>query len=183
MDTTPVSAKVGNVLYRIPRNHISNLHFDFPVLQLTYPGFKPLSEETRACFDPKRRSEAGCTVLELNLKPGHPSRTRFFENALKLVSAEQKSHPRRSPDGYDVYDVGPDNARIEIYRSESEDIFFECKIFENNGKRDALCDDTVSLADGNSAWFFFVLNQVSDVRAFEVGIRDLMSQFVAKEDK
>ena len=182
-DTKRVLAKVGNALYRIPRNYVWNLHFTFPVLRVTYPGFEPLTEETRECFDPGRRVEAGCTSLELHLRLSLPDKKPGFENLLKLVPSEQKLSPRRSPDGYDVYDLGPEDARIEIYRSESEDIFFTCKIFNNNGKRDAVCDDAVSLPDGNGVWFFFRLGQISEIRAFEAGTRRLMSQFVAGERK
>jgi hypothetical protein len=102
---------------------------------------------------------------------------------MRLVPSEQKLSPRRSAYGYDVYDLGPENARQEIYRNEDEDIFFICKIFDNNGQRSAVCDDAVSLADGNSVWFFFRLNEISELRQFEAGIRQLMSQFQAGENK
>jgi hypothetical protein len=42
---------------------------------------------------------------------------------------------------------------------------------------------TVSLADGNAVWSFFHLNQISERREFEAGIRQLMSQFVVGEHK
>jgi hypothetical protein len=42
---------------------------------------------------------------------------------------------------------------------------------------------TVSLADGNAVWSFFHLNQISERREFETGIRQLMSQFVVGEHK
>ena len=181
-DTTPVAVKIGEVSYSIPRNYISNLHFNFPVLKVTYPGFNPLTEKTRGCFDRKLQARLGCTALELNLGPGMSlPNERRFENSIKLVSPEQKLAPRQSADGYRVYDLGPENARIEIYRSESEDIFFTCKIFDNNGVRDAVCDDTVSLADGNTVWFFFRLNQIEKVRNFESEIRQLMSHFQTGE--
>jgi hypothetical protein len=181
-DTAPVAVKIGEVSYGIPRNYISNLHFNFPVLKVTYPGFNPLTEETSGCFDRKLQAKLGCTALELNLGPGMSlPNERRFENSLKLVSPEQKLSPRQSADGYQVYDLGPENARIEIYRSESGDIFFTCKIFDNNGVRDAVCDDTVSLADGNTVWFFFRINQIEQVRKIEVGIRQLMSNFQTGE--
>jgi hypothetical protein len=177
IDVTPVSAKVGSVSYSIPRNYISNLHFHFPVLKVTYPGFKPLTEETRGCFDRKLQAELGCTTIELNLRLSLPNKPGF-ENLMKLVPPDQKLSPRQS-DGYQVFDLGPENARVEIYRSESEDIFFTCMIFDNNGVRDAVCDDAVSLADGNAVRFFFNLKQVGQLRKFESGIRQLMTQFQA----
>jgi hypothetical protein len=177
-DTTPVAVKIGEVSYSIPRNYILNLHLGFPVLKVTYPGFNPLTEETSGCFDRKLQAKLGCTALELRLAQGKslPNETQF-ENLLKLVPSNQKLSPRRSADGYLVYDLGPENARTEIYRSESEDIFFTCIIFDNNGVRDAVCDDAVSVADGNTVKFFFSLNQIGHLRDFEAGIRQLMSHF------
>ena len=173
MEARPVLVKVGKVLYRIPRNYIVKLQFvDFPILKVTYPGFKPLTEETRGCFDPKQRAELGCTTIEIHLRLSLPNKP-MFDNLMKVVPSEQKLSPRRSIHGYDVYEL----YRLEIYRSEKENIFFTCKIFDNNGARDAVCDDTVSLADGNAAWFFFGLNQISEVRKFEAGVRQLMTQF------
>jgi hypothetical protein len=175
-DTTPVAVKMGDVSYSIPRNYISNLHLGFPVLRVTYPGFNPLTEDTRGCFDRKLQTKLGCTALELRLRLSLPNKPRF-ENSIKLVSPDQKLSPRQSADGYQVYTLGPENARIEIYRNESDDIFFTCLIFDNNGVRDAVCDDAVSLADGNAVQFFSNLKQISELRRFEGGIRQLMSHF------
>jgi hypothetical protein len=183
-DTAPVAVKIGEVSYSIPRNYISNLHFNFPVLKVTYPGFNPLTEETSGCFDRKLQAKLRCTALELRLAQGKslPNETQF-ENLLKLVPSNQRASPRRSADGYLVYDLGPENARTEIYRSESEDIFFTCIIFDNNGVRDAVCDDAIWLADGNTVKFFFSLNQIGQLREFEAEIRQLMSHFQTGEDR
>jgi hypothetical protein len=182
-DTTPVTVKVGSVTYQIPRNYISMV-FDFPQLKVTYPGFKPFTEETRGCFDRRLEAELGCTTLELNLRlslPHHPG----FENLIKAVPPyrDKPLLPRPGPYGYDIYDEGPENARREIYRSESEDIFFSCGIHVNNGVRSGVCDDAVSLPDGNAVRFFFSLSQVSELRDFEAGIRQLMSGFVKGVEK
>jgi len=182
-DTTPVTVKVGSVTYKIPRNYISMV-FDFPQLKVTYPGFKPFTEETRGCFDRRLEASLGCTTLELNMRLSLPNKPRF-ENAIRAIPRfrERPLSPRPGPYGYDIYDDGPDNARREIYRSESEDIFFECGIFDNNGVRDAICDDAVSLPDGNAVRFRFRLKQISELRKFEAGIRQLMSGFVQGDEQ
>jgi len=182
MDTTPIDAKVGDVLYKIPRNYVSNLHMHFPVLKVTYPGFKPLTEQTKGCFDPKLRNALGCTTIELNMHLSLPNKPGF-ENLMKLVHPGQKASPRESAYGYQIFDLGPENARLEIYRSESEDIFFTCQIFYHNDERHAVCRDFVSLLDGNAVWFFFDLNQISEIRKVEAGIRQLMSGFTAGASK
>jgi hypothetical protein len=177
-DTTPVTVKVGDVTYKIPRNYIS-MYFDFPQLKVTYPGFKPFTEETSGCFDRRLEASLGCTTLELNMRLSFPNKPRF-ENAIKPAPPfrEKPLSPRPGPYGYDIYDQGPDNARSEIYRSESEDIFFTCGVHDNNGVRSGVCDDAVSLPDGNAVRFFFYLRQVGELRNFEAGIRQLMSGFV-----
>jgi hypothetical protein len=177
-DTTPVTVKVGDVTYKIPRNYIS-MYFDFPQLKVTYPGFKPYTEETSGCFDRRLEASLGCTTLELNMRLSLPNKPRF-ENAIRPIPRfrEKPLSPRPGPYGYDIYDDGPDNARSEIYRSESEDIFFTCGIYDNNGVRSGVCDDAVSLSDGNAVRFFFYLRQVGELRNFEAGIRQLMSGFV-----
>jgi hypothetical protein len=177
-DMTPVTVKVGTVTYKIPRNYIS-MYFDFPQLKVTYPGFKPYTEETSGCFDRRLEASLGCTTLELNMRLSFPNKPRF-ENAIRAIPRfrERPLSPRPGPYGYDIYDDGPDNARSEIYRSESEDIFFTCGIFDNNGVRDAICDDAVSLPDGNAVRFRFRLKQISELRNFEAGIRQLMAGFV-----
>jgi hypothetical protein len=151
-DTAPVAVKIGEVSYSIPRNYILNLRFNFPVLKVTYPGFNPLTEKTSGCFDRKLQAKLGCTALELRLAQGKalPNKVQF-ENSIKFP--DRQLSPTQSADGYQIYDLGPENARIEIYRSESEDIFFTCIIFDNNGVRDAVCDDAISLADGNTVNF------------------------------
>jgi hypothetical protein len=164
--------KIGNVSYRIPRNYIIALNPDSPVLKVAYPGFKPPTEEVRECSDPKRRDALSCTTIEIHLRLPLPNKPRF-DNLMKLVPSEQKLSPQRSVHGYDVYHL----AQQEIYRSESDDIFFTCKRFDNSGERDAICDDIVKLDDGNAAWFFFRLRQISEVRKIEAGIRELMSRF------
>ncbi len=175
-DTTPVTAKVGEIVYSIPRNYISSFS-DFPVLKVTYPGFKPLTEETRGCFDPKLRVSLGCTTLELRLLFSvsyHPG----YENLIRAATPDHAMpQPRPGPYGYEIYDLGPENARTEIYQSTAESIFFRCALFDNNGVRDAVCDDIVSLSDGNVIRFFFGLKQISELRDFEAGIRQLMSTF------
>src|ERR1700712_2888729 len=62
-DTTPITVKGGNATYKIPRNYIS-MYFDFPQLKVTYPGFKPFTEETQGCFDRRLEASLGCTTLE-----------------------------------------------------------------------------------------------------------------------
>ena len=92
--------------------------------------------------------------------------------------------PRPGPGGFTIVDIGPDNARIELYANSPKGIYFNCQIFDNKGVRDAVCDDTVSLYDGNVVKFFFPLNRVPYVGDIEAQIRALMEKFrIAGEAK
>jgi hypothetical protein len=102
-DTTPVLVENGTVTYRIPRNYIIR-YIGLPTLKVTYPGFKPLSEETRRCFDPKiPESQSGCTTIELRLSGGRgpdgrpDSNARMFSNFLKNTP---NARPKDGPSGY-----------------------------------------------------------------------------------
>jgi hypothetical protein len=174
-DTTPVTAKVGEIVYSIPRNYIPSA-LDFPVLKVTYPGFKPLTDETRGCFDPKVRTSLGCTTLELHVRFSD-SHYRGYDRLIRATTPDHSMPaPRPGPYGYEIFDLGPENARTEIYQSKAENIFFSCMIFDNNGIRDAVCEDLLPLSDGNVIRFFFNLKQISELRDFESGIRQLMSK-------
>src|SRR6266702_5965217 len=42
-DTTPITVKIGSVVYRVPRNYLIYLEPAVPTLKVTFPGFQPLA--------------------------------------------------------------------------------------------------------------------------------------------
>ena len=82
LDTTPVTLRVVDVVYRIPRNYLIFMD-EIPTLKLTWPGLKPLTEETRKCFGSIAHSEqAGCSSFEFHVLGSRgpaPGRTSVHE--------------------------------------------------------------------------------------------------------
>jgi hypothetical protein len=179
-DTTPIISKVVNVYYKIPRNYIVYQNIGFPVLKVTYPGFKPLTDETRECFSHSIKSPRRiCTTLELILGgsggPVH-SHADMFTNFIKNFPSIK---PRGDEFGYKIYDLGPVESRTENFRREKDDLYFSCNRFgEILVKGASFCFDMVFLGDGNTVQFSFNYDRVQDVAEMEDGIRDLMSNFV-----
>lgn len=185
--TIPITVKIVDVTYRIPRNYLVHLDPVIPTLKLTWPGLKPLTEETRKCFGSILQSEAaGCTSLEFHILgsrgPGPGGRAltnaEMFENFKKYNPNAKR---RSGPFGSDIYDTGPEEARTEHYRRLESDIFFNCMIFDNHGKRGAVCADMFRLDDLNHVQFRFRPPQIEDIPEIEAGIRRLMAGFVVKE--
>jgi hypothetical protein len=143
MDTTVVAVTNGAVTYDIPRNYIFQSDPVLPTLRVTYPGFLPLREDTRACFDRKNDpSRTGCTTLKLILGGGKGppfSNGEMFRNFLKNSGAV----PTNGPYGYTIYAEGPDNARTEAFRKEHGDVFFDCFLQGKSGSGSiiGICND------------------------------------------
>jgi hypothetical protein len=180
-DITPTPMTLGNVTYLIPRNYIYNRYLK--ILKVTYPDFKPLTEETKGCFDAKIAYQTGCRTIEIRLGPGGNTGRKALETGLNNINLYLKEHnqasitPRKGPYGYDIYDVGPDDARTEEYFRVDLNIFFFCFIHVVNGNRDATCDDTFALENSWTVGFFFRLKEIGDVPDIEAGIRRLMASF------
>jgi hypothetical protein len=188
-DTTPVTVTVVDVTYRIPRNYLIHLDPAISTLKLTWPGLKPLTQETQKCFGSILQSEAaGCTSLEFHILgsrgPGPGGRAltnaEMFEN-FKKYNPDAKR--RDGPFGSDIYDTGPEEARIEQYRKLDGDLFFNCMISDYHGKRGAVCADMFRLDDMNHVQFRFRLPLVEHIPEIESGIRRLMASFVVEGGK
>jgi hypothetical protein len=171
-DTTELTFKVGLVTYKIPKNYIYGPS-NPPVLGVTYPGFKPLTDETRDCFAIGPRKNLDCSLLQLRLHL--PSSTLVAFNNFLENNKNIKSLP--GPDGYKIYRM----PTIEYYRMEDKNIFFHCMIDYYGDSRYGVCDDYFSLNDGNVVAFFFPHNQVKDVANIESEVRELMASFVVEE--
>ncbi len=187
-DTSIVETKIGSVTYRIPRNYILYPNLGYPVLKVTFPGFEPLTEETRDCFDPKLQlAQNACTTLELRLHGGIGpdglpfSNAKRFGNVLRnWMNFDPRPVKRVGPFGYDLYEVGRDSSQAEHYRKEAGDVYFYCMIGESTFES-GVCNDTIFLEDGNSVAFFFQYDQIKNVEQIETDIRKLMASFVTRE--
>jgi hypothetical protein len=102
-----------------------------------------------------------------------------FENFMRGF---QNITPRLGPFGTEVYDIGPESARIEAYRRSEDDIFFTCSFAGAEGRRRGSgCSDTFRLDDLNHVHFRFLLPLIEHVPEIEAEIRRLMAGFVVTE--
>jgi hypothetical protein len=102
------------------------MYFDFPQLKVTYPGFKPFTEETSGCFDRRLEASLGCTTLELNMRlslPHHPG----FENMIKAAPPyrEKPLSPRSGPYGFE-YTIRGRTMRARKYTGAKAKTSFFC---------------------------------------------------------
>lgn len=185
-DTTPVIIRVVDVTYRIPRNYLSKLPPANPALKVTFPGFKPLTEETRDCFDPKwqHQNPGVCTAFEFillgSLGPAPGGRAYTASERLENIKKNIPGVVRRpGPHGYDIYEIGPPEARIQRYWKSEGDVLFRC-FGGDDSKRPVVCDSTFRLDDGNHAHFIFRRHHIEHVPAIEAAIRQLVNGFVAR---
>ena len=178
-DTKIFTVHVGDSSYEIPRNYIREIIGDIIVIRVTYPGFRPLTEETRGCLEKKKSGSQSSTCIPLDFRIRERgertglgfSRAQMLENILRH---NPDVRPRRDPAGYSIYDLGPDNARIEEFKREKDDLYFQCIIGKTDDYKSSICDDSLSLFDGNVAKFFFPYDLKNNVADIELGIRQLM---------
>jgi hypothetical protein len=141
LDTSPVLIDVFGTKYNIPRNFLVYLpsELTYATLKVTLPGFKPLTDETRPCFEHR---QADCEPLEVVIGSGYVSQRVAFEREFRHFINKE---PRQSSDGYDEYDIGPDNARIENYTRTIGDelVYFTCLVdkTEPGWSAKSICDD------------------------------------------
>jgi hypothetical protein len=103
-----------------------------PTMKLKWPGLEPLTVDTQECFGSIARGErAGCTSFNFLIlgSTGPGPGGRALTNSEKFENWK-KTFPnmpmRRGPFGYDIYNLGPEEALTEIYRRADGDIFFRC---------------------------------------------------------
>jgi hypothetical protein len=179
LDSSPVLIDVFGVKYDIPRNFLVYLPgpLTFPTLKITIPGFSPLTEETRACFEHR---QANCEPLEITIGNGYvPGRVAFQRTSELFRNKELNKYPY----GYDEYDIGPDNARGENYTKENgaDFIYFTCFVDETtqDWMDKSTCDDHFFYKK-TPLHFFIRRERIGLVPEIEAGVRHLMESFEVK---
>ncbi len=192
-DTTPMYFSQGHVKYKIPRNYIVRMfdwsqhrQDDIVTMRVTFPGFEPYSEKTKDCLTkPALYRPPGCTPIEFSLSvwkgPAEPqihlTDDEKFNNSRDLFHSQI---PKQGPGGFEMYETGPEDARIETYYKKhgSQTILIQCIIFDSNGKRNAICDNTGSpLPTGGFFSYRFYLDQMKHAEAIDTGLRELLTSF------
>jgi hypothetical protein len=174
------------IRYRIPRNYLTWMDDwnggaqTLVRLKVTFPGFEPLTRETEQCLSrsPAYRP-APCVPLEIILRGGDahepPDEVRF-NNARDLFHSQI---PLRAPYGFELYETGPSEARINTYRKKTPLHTLVIQCFLQSAKPDdlAVCGSQSRLESGNVLSYELYSDQLKDAAEIDSGIRRLIRGF------
>lgn len=189
-DPTPIKFSYGPYHLRMPRNYIvgmanksGGVQNDIVTLQVAFPGAKPYSNETKNCFlRPWLYSPSKCLLIEfyLELYPIYVDDQTFFN--LRPVFNNQS--PKHGPFGFDEYDEGPDNARIENYIKVTPKYTFVTTCFVENpkGKRSGFCEASTRTSSGIFPTYRFDLKYLGHLEEIDIGLRQLFDSFSISKD-
>jgi hypothetical protein len=195
LDTYPVEFSVGGIHYRVPRNYLTTMEDwsggpqGLVTLRINLSDLKPYSQDTFNCFTAKPLDRPpGCEPFSFRVYgPGGPSPASGAEAFERSRNLFRSQIPIQGPYGFEMYEVGPDNARAEFYRKTDDDRLplYACKIFDNHGRRDGLCDPLGDRVEtGAELRFFFNLSHLKDITQIDAELRQLVLGFTVKvEDK
>jgi hypothetical protein len=177
LDTSPVLIDVFGTKYNIPRNFLVYLpsELTYATLKVTLPGFKPLTEETRPCFEHR---QADCEPLEISIGDGYVPHRIAFERMAKYF---RNNEAHEDKNGFSEYDIGSDNGRTEVYTKTigSDFIYFTCFVDKTSTldwSDNSVCDDHFD--DKAIGLHFFIRRaRIGLVPDIEASVRNLMESF------
>lgn len=174
------------VRYRVPRNYIAWMEDwnggaqRLVRLKVTYPDFKPLTRETAQCLALSAAFRpTTCTPIEFRLGVGDsytPPDDVRFNNSRKLFHSQQ---PIPGPYGFELYETGPPEARINTYRKTTRlhALVINCNLPYSGPNNLAVCQSDSRLESGNVLSYFLYSDQLKDAEAIDAGLRQLVSRF------
>jgi hypothetical protein len=186
VDTYSVEFSIGKISYRMPRNYLTTManwnggpQEGFATITVNIPDMKPLSADTQICFQAKPLDRPpGCEPLAFRLyNTNGLSADQAFTNMSGLFHSQA---PIEGPSGFEKYEIGPDNARLEYYRKVENGTtrVYSCQIFDNHGQRDGLCQPINDrAATGAFIGYFFNLRHLSGISQIDADLRKLVEGF------
>ena len=189
-DSTVISFSIAGVNYKVPRSYITQMDSWNGGAQggvsfhATFPGFEPLTEKTKQCLtEPRAYWPAGCIPIEfwIHGKNG-PSDDDHFNNQRDLFHSQL---PKQGPAGFEMYETGPLNARIETYRKKTSThtLLIDCISNKLETDRKPVCENYGSpLPSGNGLSYRLDFNQLENAEKIDNGIRSLVNSFTVKEE-
>lgn len=181
MDATPIEFEMAGARYRIPRNYIYSMD-DWSggpqknvSLRMVVPGLKPFSPETKDCM--LRTARPPCRVYDVEMVPDFTLSESGFDNFRDMFI---KPYPKKGMYGFDVYEIGPENAREELYKKivDGEVIIFKCFVDEVNQKPYRGCRHVSKTTSGAYFYYHFSGNRgLADAVQVDVGIKKLIDSF------
>jgi hypothetical protein len=191
-DSTPVSFTIGDVPYQVPRNYLIQMERwsggpqALVGFKVALPGFDPLTVANNSCMTVALLYRPpGCTPIEFRVIGGGGSAASdeaAFDNMRSLFLSPT---PSKGPYGYDVYETGPADARIETYVRRVSDhlLIFQCFLHKNDKTDErAVCGSHSRLADDNELEYYLYLDQLPYAEQVDRGIRNLISSFVVNKE-
>lgn len=174
---------VGGIKYRVPRSYILYMN-DWQGgeqgrvrLEVTTPSFQPRNKSNEACFANHYADRPrGCSTIDFDiLVPRVRALDETYKNGLKIYHG-----PKPGPFGYDLYEVGPTNARSQVYfkrTAEGRELVFDCFGDLSEGQHLMTCSTKVRAARGGIVGFGFPLDQLRNAESYERHLRGLVDSF------
>jgi hypothetical protein len=184
METRLVEFDIGGGHYAIPRNYLYQMDSwnggpqEVVSIRLDYPELSPVVDDNKDCF--LRRKV--CRLYDLVMLDTAMETTRIFSNMTDLF---HKPYPKHGPYGLELYEVGPENARIEFYRkiTDGHTVVFICDLFDNRGKRDAICHNVTRTRSGATLSYYFPIKDLHAAAEVDKKLRDLIDSFSLRGKK
>jgi hypothetical protein len=192
LDTTPITFSIAEAKYKVPRNYIvwmDNWNGGPQTLvrfKVTYPKFEPLDQRNAPCMAlaPLYRPP-GCLPVEFIVANGGrsvggggwaASDEEAFNNIRDVFHSQT---PLRGRYGFEVYETGPENARIETYRKRTPEhvLILNCFFQNPDSRATAQCNNQSRLADHNELEFGLYFDQLQNAEEIDGRFRSLVKSF------
>jgi len=150
--------------------------------KVAMPGIKPLTTANMECMTlPPAKRPKGCAPLEFHLfSAGGSARSDeiAFENMRSLFHSQT---PASRKYGFDVYETGPADARIETYVQRVPDhlLIIQCFLNKNDDtEHPSVCGCRSRLSNGTGLQYYFGVDQLSVAVTTDKDVRHLVNSFV-----
>lgn len=193
LETTLMTFEIAGVHYRIPRNYIVSMdnwaggHQDGMVgLKIAFPSFQGITKDNQKCFAaPAGYMQNGCMPIRVLIAGGHGNSTAegFRYDKHNFIS----QNPKKGPYGFELYEMGPEDARQEFYRKavSGHTIQFDCILYRpsNHPNKRGGCRTNARLNADASIWYSFYLDDLASAEKLDEGLRATVSSFIVSGDE
>ena len=186
-DTAPIDFTIGEVHYTVPRNYIvwmDNWNGGPQTLvrfKVTFPGLEPLTAKNNTCMTAAPLiGSPECTPVEFWVRRsgGDVSDDEGFANVRSLFHSQT---PLSGPDGFELYETGPADARINTYRKKvsGHTLVIACFLGQPRELRKAVCENHSLLPNGDVLAYRLYGSQLELAGQIDAGFRRLTHSFTS----